>query len=133
MTAWNVVRFRVKPGREEEFLAAHRAVDRGGFKGMRRFSMFKTGDNGYCVIGEWQSMKNLVDARPQMIGTLDTFRDCLEELGGGLGVTDPVSGEGVMEMAPKSAKKSATRKAPKKKTAEKSKAPKRKASKKSRR
>ena len=89
MTAWNVVRFRVKPGREEEFLAAHRAVNRGGFKGMRRFSMFKTGNSSYCVIGEWQSLKNLADARPQMIGTLDTFRDCLEDLGGGLGGYGP--------------------------------------------
>lgn len=28
-----------------------------------------------------------------MIGTLDRFRHMLEDLGGGLGVTDPVSGE----------------------------------------
>lgn len=28
-----------------------------------------------------------------MIGILDSFRDDLEDLGGGLGVTDPVSGE----------------------------------------
>jgi hypothetical protein len=30
-----------------------------------------------------------------MIATLDSFRDRLEDLGGGLGVTDPVSGEAV--------------------------------------
>ena len=30
-----------------------------------------------------------------MIATLNSFRDTLEELGGGLGVTDPVSGSGV--------------------------------------
>jgi hypothetical protein len=29
---------------------------------------------------------------------LDTFRDTLEDLGGGLGVTDPVSGEVIIEM-----------------------------------
>jgi hypothetical protein len=28
-----------------------------------------------------------------MIATLDSFRDTLEDLGGGLGVTDPVSGQ----------------------------------------
>ena len=32
-----------------------------------------------------------------MIGILDSFRDTLEDLGGGLGVTDPVSGEVVVE------------------------------------
>ena len=32
-----------------------------------------------------------------MIGFLDEVRDCLEDLGGGLGVTDPVSGEAVVE------------------------------------
>ena len=30
--------------------------------------------------------------------TLDTFRDILEDLGGGLGVTDPVSGPVVLEL-----------------------------------
>jgi len=29
---------------------------------------------------------------------LDSFRDMLEDLGGGLGVTDPVSGEAVLEI-----------------------------------
>jgi len=33
-----------------------------------------------------------------MIAMLDSFRDTLEDLGGGLGVTDPVSGEAVLEM-----------------------------------
>jgi hypothetical protein len=33
-----------------------------------------------------------------MIATLDSFRDTLEDLGGGLGVTDPVSGSVVLEL-----------------------------------
>jgi hypothetical protein len=33
-----------------------------------------------------------------MIATLDTFRDTLEDLGGGLGLTDPVSGAVVLEL-----------------------------------
>jgi hypothetical protein len=40
-------------------------------------------------------MTDLAAARPKMITTLDTFRDTLEDLGGGLGVTDPVSGMSV--------------------------------------
>jgi hypothetical protein len=43
-------------------------------------------------------MQRLAQARPKMIALLDTFRDTLEDLGGGLGVTDPVSGEVVLEM-----------------------------------
>jgi len=43
-------------------------------------------------------MASMAAARPQMIATLDGFRDTLEDLGGGLGVTDPVSGEVVLEL-----------------------------------
>jgi hypothetical protein len=35
-----------------------------------------------------------------MIAVLDSFRADLEDLGGGLGVTDPVSGEVVLELKP---------------------------------
>jgi len=45
-------------------------------------------------------MEAMAAARPNMIATLDTFRDTLEDLGGGLGVTDPVSGEVVLELTP---------------------------------
>ncbi|MBE0593201.1 MAG: antibiotic biosynthesis monooxygenase [Gemmatimonadales bacterium] len=97
MAAFNVVRFRVKPGREEEFLEAHRA-SRADFAGFRRLAMIKTGDRTYCVIAEWDSFQDLAAARPKMIAMLDTFRNTLEDLGGGLGVTDPVSGEVVLEI-----------------------------------
>ena len=42
-------------------------------------------------------MDDIVKARPQMIASLDKMRGLLEDLGGGLGVTDPVSGEAVFE------------------------------------
>ena len=96
MSAFNVVRFRVKPGRDQEFIDAHRKATEEGFTGARRVALIKTGDNSYCVVGEWDSFDNIVAARPRMISLLDTFRDCLEDLGA-LGVTDPVSGETVFE------------------------------------
>ena len=99
MQAFNVVRFRVKPGREPEFIAAHRNARRD-FAGLKRFTMIKTDDRAYCVIGEWDSYQQLADARAKMIALLDSFRDTLEDLGGGLGVTDPVSGEVVLELGP---------------------------------
>jgi hypothetical protein len=96
MTAFNVVRFRVKPGREKEFLDAHRSLHRD-MAGFRRMSLIKTGDRAYCLIGEWDAFQSIAAARPKMKEILDSFRDTLEDLGGGLGVTDPVSGEVVLE------------------------------------
>jgi hypothetical protein len=99
MTAINVVRFRCKPGREDEFLAIHREMKLDS-PGARRFTMVKTGDRSYCVIGEWDDSAALVAGRPGMINNLNRIRDTLEDLGNGLGVTDPVSGEVVMELKP---------------------------------
>jgi hypothetical protein len=114
MSAFNVVRFRVKPGRDQEFLDAHRKAAVEGFPGAQRIALIKTGDNSYCVVGEWNSFDHIAGARPRMISLLDSFRDCLEDLGGGLGVTDPVSGETVFQVgaaAPKArSKKPAKRK-----------------------
>jgi hypothetical protein len=97
MTAFNTVRFRVKPGRDQEFLDAHKNAPRD-WPGLTHVNMIKTGDRSYCIIAEWTDMEALAAARPKMIGTLDSFRHVLEDLGGGLGVTDPVSGPVVLEL-----------------------------------
>jgi hypothetical protein len=97
MTAFNVVRFRVKPGREQEFLNAHRNVE-ADWPGLKKVNMIKTGERSYCIIAEWMDMEALAAARPNMITTLDSFRDTLEDLGSGVGVTDPVSGPVVLEL-----------------------------------
>ena len=65
----------------------------------------------------------MAEARPQMIGLLDTFRASLEDLGNGLGVTDPVSGEVVLKLA---AAKPAKKNKMKKKSGKKKKSAKRK-------
>lgn len=97
MTAFNAVRFRVKPGREQEFVDAHRKM-KHDWQGMKHANLIKTGDRTYCIIGEWTDMSALAAARPHMIAALDTFRDTLEDLGGGLGVSDPASGPVVLEL-----------------------------------
>jgi len=97
MTAFNTVRFRVKPGREEAFIEAHRRAE-SAWPGLRCANLIKTGDRTYCIIAEWSDMDALAAARPSMAATLDSFRDTLEDLGGGLGVTDPVSGPVVLEL-----------------------------------
>jgi antibiotic biosynthesis monooxygenase (ABM) superfamily enzyme len=97
MTAYNVVRMHVKPGKTDEYLEIHRAIDIGTFPGMRSVAVIQTGEREFCLIGEWDSMDSLVAARPAMIATLDRSRELLEDLGGELGVTDPVSGDVVLE------------------------------------
>jgi quinol monooxygenase YgiN len=97
MIAFNAVRFRVKPGRDEEFLDAHKKIA-VNWPGLLRVNMIKTGDHTYCIIAEWTDMEALAKARPNMIATLDTFRETLEDQCGGLGVTDPVSGPVVLAL-----------------------------------
>jgi cold shock CspA family protein len=92
MTAFNAVRFKVKAGREQQFLDAHNKVA-FAWPGLSRANIIKTGEHTFCVIAEWTDMNAIVNARASMIATLDTFRDTLEDLGGGLGVTDPVAGQ----------------------------------------
>jgi hypothetical protein len=60
--------------------------------------MIKTGEQAYCLVAEWSDVDAIAKARPQMIATLNTFRNVLEDLGGGLGVTDAVSGPAVLDL-----------------------------------
>lgn len=100
MTAYNIVRFRVKPGREEEFIEAHRKIEQH-LPGFRQGSLIHTGDRSYCFIGEWNRAADMASAEDKMISILDSFRDTLEDLGNGLGVTDPVSGDVILEIEPR--------------------------------
>jgi hypothetical protein len=97
MTAFNVVRFKVKPGREQHFLGAHKKVQ-ANWPGLKHANMIKTGDRDFCIIAEWTDLDALANSRPNMIATLDSFRDTLEDLGEGLGATDPVSGPVVLAL-----------------------------------
>lgn len=91
MTAFNVVRFKIKSGMEESFLDAHDDVAEQ-WAGLRRAHIIKHGEGLFCLIAEWESEQALAAARPQMIATLNSFRHTLEELGEGRGVTDAISG-----------------------------------------
>jgi hypothetical protein len=103
MSAYNVVRMKVKSGREKEFIEQNKGMDAASVarmrqSGLRRLSVIKTGDRAYCIIGEWDKFDSIVKSRPDMIKSLDSFRPLLEDLGSGLGLTDPVSGETIVEL-----------------------------------
>jgi hypothetical protein len=97
MTAFNVVRFSIKPGFEDAFLDAHRDVG-AAWPGLRHANIIRSGEGRYCIIAEWESQDAMAAARPLMIETLNGFRHTLEDLGGGLGVTDPASGPVVLSL-----------------------------------
>ena len=59
---------------------------------MRHANLIQTGEQTYCIIGEWDGMDAMAAARPSMIATLDTFREMLD------GDTDPVSGPVVLAL-----------------------------------
>lgn len=97
MSAFSVVRFRTKPGRQDDFVAAHRKAA-ADWPGLKHANLVQVGERGYCLISEWKDEKSLVAARPKMVAALDTFRDCLEVLSPKLGVTAPLSGPVVLKM-----------------------------------
>jgi quinol monooxygenase YgiN len=97
MTAMNVVHMRVKPGKEDEFLRIHRDFDTRAMAGNTMFRILSTGERMFTIIGEWDSLEAMAAARSQMIANLDRLRPILEDLGGGRGVTEPWSGNVVLD------------------------------------
>ena len=95
MTAYNVVRFKVKPGQNQKFIDKHKGFPT--LAGMEDGALIKTGASTFCFVGKWKSFDAIAAARPQMVGILDSFRGMLEDMGGGLGQTDPVSGDVVVD------------------------------------
>jgi quinol monooxygenase YgiN len=93
MTAMNVVHMRVRPGKEDEFIRIHQDKSMEPMTGAIRFSVVRTGERSFVIVGEWDTLEAMAGARTAMIANLDRLRPILEDLGGGRGVTEPWSGE----------------------------------------
>ena len=91
----NVVRFVVKEGSENDFLEVFKTFSKE--EGEIYSFLVQTGDREYVAVGTWESEDALVNARPALIGNLDKMRNFLEEISPELGVTDPRSGNIIME------------------------------------
>ena len=96
MTAFNIVRFKVRPGKDHAFLSAH-GPGKVNWPGLRQGTIIKIDEGDYCLIGEWPDEQTLRAARPLMLATLDTFRDVL--LPSASGVTEAISGQAVLAIA----------------------------------
>ena len=90
----STVRFRVKDGQSDEFVACHEAMN---IAEATQTYLIKTGEKTLAFVGIFESEQHLINARPQMIASLDRARDLLEEISPELGVTDPASGPVVFE------------------------------------
>ena len=64
MTAFNAVRFKVKAGREQQFLDAHNKVA-FAWPGLSHVNIIKTGEHTFCVIAEWIDTDAIVNARDE--------------------------------------------------------------------
>ena len=91
----NVVRFKVKPGKQQEFESLFSKAEK--WDGQLLHILARTGEQNYVGYGLWESEEEMANAMPLMIGLLDSTRHLLEELSPELGVTDPVSGAVVFE------------------------------------
>lgn len=98
MPVANVVRMRVKPGEERRFLDTQAQMQGQDWAGLRSAYLAKVGERDFVFVGEWDDMDALAAARPRMVAELDRIRDCLEDRGGDMGVTDPQSGEIVLRL-----------------------------------
>ena len=91
----STVRFLVKEGSGDEFVARH--VANFHVPGVMTSYIVKTGERTFAFVAIFESEQHLIEARPQMIESLNSVRDLLDEISPELGVTDPVSGPIVFE------------------------------------
>ena len=97
MAAFTIVRFQAKPDQVEAFEKTFCSLRRE-MPGLRRFVLVKTGERSFCSIGEFETFDHIASARTAMRANLDQMRHLLEPFNEELGVTDPVSGEAVMDV-----------------------------------
>ena len=91
----STVRFLVKEGSGDEFVARH--VASFHVPEVTTSYIVKTGERTFAFAAIFESEQHLIEARPQMIESLNSVRDLLDEISPELGVTDPVSGPVVFE------------------------------------
>ena len=95
----NVVRSKVKEDKKDEYIKKLKEFfdSMKGTDGLISMKQIITSSNNMCIIGEWKDEQSIAKARDKMIAGLDSVRPLLEEISPELGVTDPVSGQVIME------------------------------------
>jgi hypothetical protein len=61
MTAYNIVRFKVKAGQEAAFVDFHKKA--APLAGMLEGALVNTGDRAYCLVAKWKDFDSIAAAR----------------------------------------------------------------------
>ena len=93
MQTCNVVRMRVKPEFEAEFLALNENPSHGVEQGLIHSFLVRTGERTYCFVGQWSSMEAQAVGQAVIAAQWDCMRHMLEELEGERGHADQLCGE----------------------------------------
>ena len=93
METCNVVRMRVKPEFEAEFLARNDNPSHGVEQGLIHSFLVRTGERTYCFVGQWSSPDALAAGQGIIAAQWASMRHMLEELEDNKGVADHLSGE----------------------------------------
>jgi hypothetical protein len=99
VTAFNILRYRVRSGKNGAFEAAFRETGLSP-AGLVRASLVKTASIGYSLVGEWNTLAAFNAARPVIAAAVEGQRPYLEDIGGGLGATYEDAGEVVYQRKP---------------------------------
>lgn len=81
MEACSLIRIRVKPEAEAEFLARFDNPCAGLEAGLCHSFLVRTGEGGYCLVGQWYSLEAMRAAEPVLLDQLDRLGDLLEDPG----------------------------------------------------
>jgi hypothetical protein len=90
--ACSVIRLRLRPEFEAEFLARHDNPCAEVEEGLCQSYLVQTGERSYVLIGEWLSANAMRTAEPVLLQSLDQIRHMFEDLGGGQGHAEPMWG-----------------------------------------
>ena len=93
MEACNVVRIRVKPEFEAEFLATYDNPCADLEHGLCHSFLVRTGEHSYCLVSQWYTAVAMRAAEPVLMSGLDRVRHMLEDAGDGRGAAECLSGQ----------------------------------------
>jgi len=92
------VRFKVNEDNRDAFIGALKTFNPKDFDGAISHQVIDSGNGRFASSIEWENQNALVSVRPDLIKFLDSARHLLEKISPELGLTDPISGEIVIEV-----------------------------------
>ena len=92
MEACNVVRLRVRPEFEAEFLAQLENPCAGVERGLCHSFLIKTAEHTYCLVAQWYSAAAMRQGEAHVLQGLGQIRHMLADLDDGQSAMKPFSG-----------------------------------------